>query len=121
VFGLEEPMPDFDSRYPGKLESCLKLPFAGFGNVEFYEGIHKKAVTYFYFCIKNHPFENGNKRFAIIIMLFFLAKNGLWLNIDPVYLYEVSKAVADENDRPEIVITKLLSAFMPHFEPFNAD
>jgi death-on-curing protein len=66
-------MPDFNARYPGKLESCLEMPFAKFGGVHFHRGVLKKAIAYLYYCTKDHPFENGNKRFAVVIMLYFLA------------------------------------------------
>lgn len=92
------------------------MPFAKFGPVHFHRGILKKAVAYFYYCTKDHPFENGNKRSAVVIMLFFLAKNGMWLDVDPVFLYEVSKALAQTEESPAEAIKKLVDAFKPHLE-----
>jgi death-on-curing protein len=112
-------MPDFGSRYPGKLESCLQMPFARFAGVHFHRGILKKSVALFYYCTKDHPFENGNKRFAIVMMFYFLIKNGKWLDIDPITLYELSKAVAEEKDRPEVVIKKIVKAFKPYLQDFQ--
>lgn len=114
--GFQEPMPDFDSRYEGRLESCLEQPFAKFSGVIFYRGLLKKAVALFYFCIKDHPFENGNKRFAVIVMIYFLLENECWLNIDPVMLYKLAKAVAEDDDRPEVVIGKVSRAFKPYLK-----
>lgn len=112
--GFAEPMPDFSSRYPGRLESCLETPFGKFGRTYFYPGILKKAVALFYFCIKDHPFENGNKRFAVSAMLCFLALNDKWLTIDPTALYNVAKYVASSNDEPEIVIKATVKVFKNH-------
>lgn len=49
-------------------------------------------------------------------MLYFLAKNGYWLDIDPVQLYQISKAVAEEDDESKVIIDKVVRAFKPHFE-----
>jgi len=115
--GFKEPMPNFESRYPNRLESCLEMPFARYGRVSFHRGILKKAVALFYYCTKNHPFENGNKRFAVTIMLYFLVKNGYWLNIDPAMLYDISKEVATwEHDKPAIVIKEITRAFQPYLQ-----
>jgi death-on-curing protein len=113
-------MPDFDARYPGKLEGSLGQPFAKYGNTYFHRGLLRKAIAYFYYCTKDHPFENGNKRFAVTIMLFFLAKNDMWLDLDPTYLYEVAKAVADDKSRPEEVMAKLYDAFKSNFESYDS-
>lgn len=117
----DEPMPDFESRFPGRLEGSLQQPFSRFGGIIFYRGVLKKAVALFYFCTKDHPFENGNKRFAVTIMLYFLVKNGYWLNIHPEALYEIAKVVADIKDRPEIAIASLYRKFKPYLEPLNSN
>ena len=112
--GFDEPMPDFNSRFPNRLESCLNQPFVGFSNVNFYRGLLKKAVALFYFCIKDHPFENGNKRFAVTMMLYFLYKNHYWLEIDPVKLYEIAKLIANSQEKPQQVIDSIVAALRPH-------
>lgn len=91
---FDEPIPPFSSRYPDKLESCLLTPFMGFGNIHLYKGLIGKASILFYLLIKNHPFKNGNKRIAVIALLFFLYKNGKWLKINVNELYEFTKWVA---------------------------
>jgi hypothetical protein len=43
----------------------------------------------------------------------------MWLAVDPVFLYRISKAVAEEKDKPDKVMKKLVKAFKPYFEPFE--
>jgi death-on-curing protein len=40
------------------------------------------AAILFYLMIKNHPFQNGNKRIAITTLLTFLYNNNKWLRAD---------------------------------------
>ncbi len=76
-----ERIPGFETRYPGRLESCLSVPFQTFDKKLLYKGLVKKAAVLFYLMIKNHPFENGNKRLAVATLLCFLMRNGKWLKI----------------------------------------
>lgn len=92
-----EPMGDFMTRYPNKLESCLEQPFATFGGEELYPTLLNKAVLLFYLVIKNHPFENGNKRMAVMLMLYFLFINGKFTTIPPDGLYDLALIVARGN------------------------
>lgn len=109
--GFDEPIPPFENRYPNRLESCLNQPFVEFDGHEPYPGIEAKAMALFYFCIKNHPFENGNKRFAVAILFVFLFLNGMWIEIDPTRLYEIAKEVAQSTDEPAEVIVFLQNSF----------
>lgn len=92
-----EPVADFHTRYPGKLESCLEQPFTHLNGRYVYWTIYHRAAVLFYLLIKNHPFENGNKRMAVTIMLVFLYKNRRWLDVSPDELYELAKAVAESS------------------------
>ncbi len=89
----DEPIPPFSTRYPNRLESCVETPFASFGK-DFYPTLGKKAAILFYLMIKNHPFENGNKRIAVTTLLVFLYLNNQWLRIDQQELYNFAKWVA---------------------------
>ena len=59
-----EPIPDFETRFPLKLESCIETPFQTFDRKSLYNGLVAKAAIMFYLMVKNHPFQNGNKRFG---------------------------------------------------------
>ena len=112
LMNYDEPLPDFGTRYPGKLESCLEQPFQTFDGEDLYPTIVDKAAVLFYLITKNHPFENGNKRMAVTMTLLFLFKNSHWLKINPEDLYElaliVAKSKANEKD---YVISKLEESF----------
>jgi len=89
-----EPIPDFSSRYPNILESCLATPFQSFGGQKAYTGLIARAAILFYLMIKNHPFQNGNKRIAMTTLFIFLFMNKKWLKIDNQKLYNFSVGVA---------------------------
>lgn len=89
-----EPIPDFETRYPNILESCLLTPFQTFDKKSLYKEFTKKAAALFYFLIKNHPFQNGNKRTAVTTLFVFLYKNKKWLRLDNQELYNFAVWVA---------------------------
>lgn len=88
-----EPIPEFSTRFPYALEQCVLAPFQTFKG-ELYKGLISKAAILFYLMIKNHPFQNGNKRVAVMTLLVFLGKNEKWLSISPQELYNLAKWVA---------------------------
>lgn len=94
-----EPIPEFEARYPNVLESCLAQPFQQFAHRHLYRGLDGKGAALFYFLIKNHPFQNGNKRIAIATLLLFLYMNKHWLRVDTVELYHFAVWVA--SSRPQ--------------------
>ena len=90
----DEPIPDFQTRYPNILESCLSVPFQTYNKRSLYKGLIAQAGVLFYLMIKNHPFQNGNKRVAITTLFQFLNKNGKWIRIDSQELYNFAVWVA---------------------------
>jgi prophage maintenance system killer protein len=50
--------------------------------------------------IKNHPFQNGNKRIAITTLLTFLYKNNKWIEVDNMKFYNFARWVASSD--PEV-------------------
>lgn len=90
----DEPIPDFGTRFPGKLESCLVQVFQTYAKRDLYPGLLTKAAALFYFMIKNHPFLNGNKRMAVTTVITFLLINGKWLKIENEQLYNLAVWVA---------------------------
>jgi len=91
---FNEPIPNFSSRFPNILESCVLTPFQKFGGKTMYRGLIEKAATLFYLMIKNHPFQNGNKRIAMTTLFVFLYKNKKWLKVDTKELYNFAVWVA---------------------------
>lgn len=91
---FDEPIPDFSTRLPNVLESCVLTPFQIFSGKALYPTLAAKASILFYLLIKNHPFQNGNKRIAITTLLTFLFDNGKWLKADTQELYNFTVWVA---------------------------
>ena len=90
----DEPIPEFNARYPNVLESCLLVPFQTFSKKMLYKGLIDKAAVFFYLMVKNHPFQNGNKRIAMTTLLVFLRKNGKWLKVGIQEFYEFTMRIA---------------------------
>ncbi|MDP8276083.1 MAG: hypothetical protein RAO92_06740 [Candidatus Euphemobacter frigidus] len=61
LMSFNEPIPDFSTRFPNLLESCLATPFQSFGSRTLYPSLLSKASNFFYLMIKNHSSQNGNK------------------------------------------------------------
>ena len=93
-FSFDEPIPDFSTRFPNALESCLAVPFQRFSGKSLYPTLVSKAAMLFYLLIKNHPFLNGNKRIAMTTLFVFLYRNGKWLKVDTQELYNFTIWVA---------------------------
>jgi death-on-curing family protein len=107
-----EPIPEFATRFPNILESCLAVPFQRFQKRSFYRGIVEKAAILFYLLIKNHPFQNGNKRIAMTILFVFLYKNKKWLKVDNRELYNFAVWVAESNPRLKTEVVAAVQKFI---------
>lgn len=94
LMSWNEPIPDFGTRFPNVLESCLKTPFTQFSRKDMYRGLVEKSSVLFYLMIKNHPFQNGNKRVAIMTLLVFLSNNDKWMRISQNDLYNFAVGIA---------------------------
>lgn len=91
---FDEPIPDFSTRSPNTLESCLAMPFMKFGGKFLYKTLTARASILFYLMIKNHPFRNGNKRIAMTTLFVFLYGNNKWMRVDTQNLYNFTVWVA---------------------------
>ena len=94
LLAFDEPIPDYSTRFPHALESCLITPFQKFSRKPLYPSLVKKASILLYLMIKNHPFQNGNKRIALTTLFVFLHRNGKWLAADAQELYNFTVWVA---------------------------
>ena len=118
----DEPIPDFNTRFPDKLESCIETPFQTFDKKSLYKGLVGKSAMLFYLMNKNHPFQNGNKRIAVTTLLFFLIENGKWLSVSNHDIYEFARFVAgskpEEREKTMLLITSFIEK---NIEEFNSD
>lgn len=108
----DEPIPDFSSRYPHVLESCIATPFQTYGKKDLYPELLDKAAALFYLMIKNHPFANGNKRIAIVTTLYFLLQQKKWLRVDQDEFYGFAKWIAASNPKVRTQTIAAIKHFM---------
>jgi death-on-curing family protein len=90
--GVEAPIPEFDTRYPGALEGIL-------GSVQYkadtlnYD-IKTTAAYYFVHFAKSQCFIDGNKRLAVVLTNVFLRLNGYQLTMLPSTLRDLAIIIA---------------------------
>lgn len=116
---FNQPIPAFVTRSPGILESCLGAPLQGFGGENPYPTFIDKLSFLFYLLIKNHPFQNGNKRIAVMTLFTVLYLNGLWLNAGKLRPYILAVFVAESKRENKEKVLKVIKAFIvDHLEKF---
>lgn len=111
----DEPIPDFSTRYTNALERCLDTPFQSFGGRQLYPGLIRKSSILFYFIVKNHPFQNGNKRIAMATLFYFLFQNNKWLKVDNQELYNFARWVAESNSKLKGDTVRAVETFLKHY------
>jgi death on curing protein len=79
-------------RDKGSLESAINRPFATFDNEDLYPTPSDKAAAILESILINHPFVDGNKRTAYVLMRLILLDHGLDI-------------VADQEDKYKMVIS----------------
>lgn len=112
MLSLDEPIPDFATRFPNKLESCLATPFQSFSKRSLYPSLVSRASILFYLMIKNHPFQNGNKRIAITTLFVYLYKNRKWIEVDSQELYNFTVWIAQSPPRLKEEVVKAIEKFL---------
>jgi len=90
----DEPIPEFKTRRPGILEGSIAVPFQTFDGKLLYRGTIPKLAILFYVMIKDHPFQNGNKRIAMTTLFYLLFRDRKWLRVSDEKLYRFAQSVA---------------------------
>lgn len=115
LLSFNQPIPDFITRSPGILESCLESPLQIFDGKELYPSLEDKLAILFYLLIKNHPFQNGNKRIAVTTMFVILALNGRWLEANPLkLLYLAVEVSSSERTEKEAKVNNIKKFIVRH-------
>jgi death-on-curing protein len=113
---FDEPIPDYSTRFPNVLESCLLTPFQKFSKKSLYPSLVRKASILFYLMIKNHPFQNGNKRIALTTLFVFLYMNDKWIEVDKQMLYNftvwIAQSPAELKDEVVLGIEKFIKNYV---------
>lgn len=69
------------------------------GGQDFYPTVIDKAAALFHSLIANHPYQNGNKRTAVVAADAFLMGNGRSLALDNEAMYELATRTASYRQR----------------------
>lgn len=112
TLSFNESIPDFTTRFPNVLESCLAAPLATFGGKSGYPSLVEQASIPFYLMVKNHPFQDGNKRIAMATLFVFLHKNRKWLKVDTQELYNFTMWIAQSPAKLKIEAVKAIQRFL---------
>jgi death-on-curing family protein len=71
--------------------------------------------------LKNHPFQNGNKRIAITTLCVFLSLNNKWLRVDleEFYKFSIDISASQSSDYDVVVsgIKKFLKSHIVDLKP----
>lgn len=71
------------------LEAALARPYATFNKADLYATTEEKAAAIFESIIINHPFIDGNKRIAFVLMRLILMNAGLDLVASQAEKYQM--------------------------------
>lgn len=108
----EEPLPEFDARYPGKLESILESVRLRYGQFSKIAYLHQISVAYFVSLTKSQALVNGNKRMGVLFTTVFLYVNGYDLGLSEKELAKLSLLVAKSKEK----LPKVVELLEPVFE-----
>lgn len=73
----------------GALEAAINRPYATFDNKELYPTPTDKSAAIFESILMNHPFIDGNKRTAYVLMRLVLLDNDLDVRADQMEKYKM--------------------------------
>lgn len=66
----------------GLLESAVMRPQQSVFGEDAYPDVQSKAAALFHSLTRNHPFQDGNKRTAVVALVMFYGLNGWSLEIE---------------------------------------
>ena len=94
----------------GLLDSAIESAYQTFSGQELYPTKEEKGARLGYNLVSNHAFVDGNKRIGLLVMLFFLAINGINLKYTDEELIFIGLSLADG----KMTYEKLLSWIKDH-------
>lgn len=98
--------------------SSIGTIYQTFGGEDVYPSVEEKAANLLYFITKNHSFNDGNKRIAATIFLYFLQKNGILYHedgekrINDSTLVAITIMIAESKTEEKEIMTRLVMNFL---------
>lgn len=82
------------------LDGIIGSLYQTFGGDDLYPSIEEKAAHLIYFIIKDHPFNDGNKRIGCLLFLLFLSINEFKLtSVSPESLTALALLIAESDPK----------------------
>ena len=79
----------------GLLDSAIESAYQTFSGVELYPTKEEKGARLGFNLVSNHAFVDGNKRIGLLVMLSFLAINGINIKYTDEELVHIGLSLAD--------------------------
>lgn len=104
----------FGKEVGGKLQGVLGSIGQTFSGKDLYPSIEEKAAHLLYFCVKDHPFADGNKRIGSLLFLLFLLENNCLVNrrgerkVNDIALTALALLIAESKPQDKEVMVKLV-------------
>lgn len=91
------------------LKAIIGNIYQTFDKKDLYPSVEEKAANLFYLVIKDHPFNDGNKRIGSLLFLLFLKENKLDIaDITPNTIIALALLIAESNREQKELIIKLI-------------
>ena len=98
----------------GKFQGALGSISQTYDGKELYASVEEKAAHLLYFCIKDHPFADGNKRIGALVFLLFLIENDCLMNkkgerkVNDTALTALALLIAESKPQDKEAMVKLV-------------
>jgi len=100
------------------LKSALGMPQATYGGRFLHPNIYEMAAAYLFHLVKNHPFNDGNKRTGAVAALVFLTLNGFDFDaLDDDFAKMVLAVAGGEWDKADV--TAFIRRFTYSVKPID--
>jgi len=94
----------FGREKAGEFDGIIGNIYQTFGGDDLIETVEEKAAHLLYYIVKDHPFNDGNKRIGAFLFILFLQKNGV--------LYR-KNSEAKINDNALVALTLMIAKSLP--------
>ena len=102
---------------PGKLEGILSAIYQSAFGQDAYPSLEEKAANLLYFLVKDHPFNDGCKRIAAALFLYFLNQNNALYNdgnkiISDSALVAITLMIAESRPEEKEIMIQVIINFL---------